>query len=92
MTTPNYVQQARELVCDSINAELGPDEYMELEDVFVVWFCKTLKNWKALISTTWTGAPYYEVTHNGGTGETYVDIYTKERQIISTPIEAGADQ
>jgi len=84
--TPHYVDQARALVFDVINAELGPNEWIEQEDIFVVWFCKTLKNWKALFSTTWTGAPYYEVTHNGDTGQTYVDIYTKDRQVIVEPV------
>ena len=87
--TPNYAEQARRLVCDTINAELGPYEWIELEDVFVVWFCKTLKNWKALVSTTWKRSAYYEVTHNGDTGETYIDIYTKERQIVATPAPGG---
>ena len=84
--TPNYAEQARDLVCDIINVEFDPLVRADLEDVFVVWFCKTLQNWKALVSTTWTGAPYYEVTHNGDTGETYIDIYTKDHQVIVTTV------
>lgn len=48
-----------------------------LDDVFVVWFCKTLQNWKVLISTTLPDGIYYEITYNGNTGETYIDVYKK---------------
>lgn len=88
--TPNYSQQARELVRDCINAEVDPDQQVDLDDVFVVWFCKTLKNWKALVSTTQPNAWYYELTHNGETGQTYIDCYAKITQIISTPISGEA--
>jgi len=46
-------------------------------EVYIVWFSKTLKNWKALVSTSLPDLRYYEVTHNGDTGETYIDTYTK---------------
>lgn len=47
------------------------------DDVFVVWFTKTLKNWKAMVSTKLPDGRYYEVTHNGEAGETYIDTYVK---------------
>lgn len=37
-----------------------------LENVFVVWACKTLQNYKALLSTTVSGDGIYaEYTYNG---------------------------
>jgi hypothetical protein len=45
--------------------------------VYVVWFCKTLQNWKALLSTTLPDQMYYEVTYNGDLKETYIDAYKK---------------
>ena len=48
-----------------------------LDNIYIVWFCKTLQNWKALVSTTIPDGMYYEVTHNGNTNETYVDVYKK---------------
>jgi len=50
---------------------------LELDDVYVVWFCKTLQNWKALVSTNIPDGMYYEITHNGDKGETYLDAYKK---------------
>lgn len=47
------------------------------DDFFVVWFSKTLQNWKCLISASFDRAPYCEVTYNGDKKETYVDVYTK---------------
>ena len=47
------------------------------EDVFVVWYCKTLQNWKALASTTLPDGMYYELTLNGDRAELYLDAYKK---------------
>lgn len=44
---------------------------------YVVWFCKTLQNWKALVSTTMPDGAYYEVTYNGDENTAYVDSYKK---------------
>lgn len=49
---------------------------------YVVWFNKTLRNWKALIGTTLPDGFYYEVTSNGDTGEYYVDTYKKVDQAV----------
>jgi hypothetical protein len=51
---------------------------LPVEDVYVVWFCKTLGNWKALVSTNVRDDTYYEVTHNGAKNETYIDTYVKQ--------------
>ena len=47
------------------------------EDLYVVWWCKTLQNWKALVSTTLPDGMYYEVTYNGDKNEIYLDVYKK---------------
>jgi len=61
----------------------GPGLYtVELKDVYVVWFSKTLQNWKALISTNMMDDMYYEVTHNGDKGETYIDKYHKVENVV----------
>jgi hypothetical protein len=46
-------------------------------DVFIVWMCKTLQNWKALASTTLFDGMYYELTYNGDKDELYLDAYKK---------------
>lgn len=45
--------------------------------VYIVWQCKTLQNWKFLISTDISDGMYYEVTYNGDKDEWYLDAYNK---------------
>lgn len=45
--------------------------------VYIVWQCKTLQNWKFLISTDIHDGMYYEVTYNGDKDEWYLDAYKK---------------
>lgn len=45
-------------------------------DMYVVWFSKTLQNWKALVSGVHI-KEYIEVTYNGDKKEIYVDVYKK---------------
>jgi hypothetical protein len=51
--------------------------------VYIVWFCKTLQNWKALVSTTLPDGKYYEVTFNGDKNEMYLDVYVKTDNLIA---------
>ena len=46
------------------------------EDMYIVWFCKTLQNWKALVSGVYV-KEYIEVTYNGDRQEAYIDVYQK---------------
>ena len=70
---------AKQLVGDYFNAhvDVTDGKKLTMEDVFIVWFSKTLQNWKALVSTTVSDGMYYELTHNGDKGETYLDAYKK---------------
>lgn len=61
----------------------------DLSDIYVVWFCKTLQNWKAMVSTNIADDCYYEVTHNGDKVETYVDRYIKEYNVKAQYHEDG---
>lgn len=49
---------------------------LALTDMYVVWFSKTLQNWKALVSGVHI-EEYIEVTYNGDKQETYIDVYNK---------------
>ena len=46
-------------------------------DAYIVWKCKTLQNWKWMISSTLSDGMYYEVTYNGDKQEFYLDAYKK---------------
>lgn len=72
-------EKARRIVMNYFNdhVDVTDKKQITMDDVFVVWFSKTLQNWKCLVSTTVSDGMYYEVTHNGDKGETYVDVYKK---------------
>ena len=48
-----------------------------LSNVFVVWSCKTLQNYKCLVSTAINDGIYAEYTYNGDKQELYEDVYKK---------------
>lgn len=73
--TEGFQEKAKRLV-----VETSPDEVTE-DEVYVVWFSKTLQNWKALLSTMLPNDLYFEVTYNGDKKESYVDIYKKIQNI-----------
>lgn len=50
---------------------------IDLSNVFVVWSCKTLQNYKALLSTVSGDGIYAEYTYNGDKQELYEDVYKK---------------
>ena len=78
-TSTAMMDKARIIVMDYFNSHVEyPDKnQITLNDVFVVWFSKTLQNWKALVSTTVFDGSYYELTYNGDNDEIYVDVYKK---------------
>ena len=75
----NYQEKAKQIVIDYYNehVEITDNKKLKESEVFVVWFSKTLQNWKALVSTTISDGMYYEVTYNGDKKETYLDAYKK---------------
>lgn len=72
-------EKARRIIMNYFNdhVDVTDGKRITMDDVFVVLFAKTLQNWKCLVSTTVSDGMYYEVTHNGDKGETYVDVYKK---------------
>lgn len=82
------MEKAKQLVVDFFNEEVEKTDGFTLtvDDVYIVWWSKTLQNWKALVSTTVSDGMYYEVTYNGDKDEIYVDAYKKwkNKQIKNT--------
>ena len=60
------------------NMSVYIQEKIDLSQVYVVWSCKTLQNYKALLSTSVSGdGIYVEFTYNGDKQELYMDVYHK---------------
>lgn len=61
----NYQKTAREIVLNYANKHIDKTDNVQVtsDDVYIVWFCKTLQNWKALVSTDLLDGMYYKVTY-----------------------------
>lgn len=84
MDYKGVTHQAKKLVAQYTNANIaqsGADNFIEPEDVYVVWYCKTLLNAKLLLSTDLPDGMYYEATYNGAKDELYFDAYRKVENI-----------
>jgi hypothetical protein len=77
-------EKAKEIVMNYAAEHLDKSDPVVEFEVFIVWKCKTLQNWKYLISTTLNDGMYYEVTFNGDKEEWYLDAYKKfENRVIA---------
>ena len=75
---------AIEIVSDYILEHLDKSDPTPDSDIYIVWKCKALQNWKYLISSTLFDGMYYELTYNGDKQEWYLDAYKKfSNQVIS---------
>jgi hypothetical protein len=80
-------EKASRLVRDLVDTwyALAPEQ--PAYDTCLVWFCKTLQNWKALVITTLPDNMYFEVTYNGDKKETYIDVYDKTQNVVVRDFE-----
>ena len=83
MGSKEFLEWCTEEVIRYFNSRVDKTDNKTLKekDVFVVWNCKTLKNNKALLSTTVSDGLYYEFTFNGNSEELYMDVYKKWENI-----------
>lgn len=70
----NKVEQ---IVRNYILEHLDKSDEPVVFEVYTVWKCKTLQNWKYLLSSTLSDGMYYELTFNGDKNEWYLDAYKK---------------
>lgn len=79
MNFNNFQNLCKEKVVDYFNERVEKTDNKKIitDDVFVVWYCKTLQNAKVLLSTNVSDGMYYELTYNGDKNELYFDAYKK---------------
>ena len=68
---------AKSIVSNYISEHLDKSDPEQEFDVYIVWQCKTLQNWKFLISSSLPDGMYYEMTYNGDKKEWFLDAYKK---------------
>lgn len=83
MSEASSVAGADQFLWKAKGSVIQAEEHIKFqpEDLYIVWFCKVLGNWKALISTDVYDGAYWEVTYNGAKQETYVDTYAKRSNV-----------
>lgn len=84
MDINKFIPKCKDLVAEYTNKHLDVTDNrpsLKSEDVYVVWYAKTLQNAKALLSTPLPDGMYYEVTYNGDKNEIYFDAYKKFENI-----------
>lgn len=84
-----YLNKAKVLV-QMVYAQPLSEGSLSVNEINVVWFSKTLQNWKALLSTTRDDGLYFEVTYDGSKNQTYVDQYVKKNNTCVTDGEFDA--
>lgn len=78
-----FIPICKKLVANYTNKHLDVTDgvIFTQDEVYVVWFSKTLQNAKALLSTPLPDGMYYEITYNGDKNEIYFDAYKKFENI-----------
>lgn len=88
MTDVKFFEFSKNVVRNYVINHLDKSDTVPNFDVYIVWYCKTLQNWKALLSTTLFDGMYYELTLNGDKDEAYLDAYKKwDNNCIKIPAE-----
>ena len=79
MNEQDFTRLVKQTIVDYTNTHLDKTDgkAITVDDVYIVWECKTLQNNKALASTTLFDGMYYECTYNGDKHEMYFDAYRK---------------
>ena len=75
--------KAKVLVAQYVNDHRTHDEELTLKEVHIVWFSKTLHNWKAILTTSIPDNRIYEVTYNGSAKVCYIDVYEKKDNVVA---------
>jgi len=72
------VEEIISLAKDTVVKWYGDNRVLiKLEDVFLVWFSKTLQHCKLLLGANVPDNTYFEFTYNGDRKIAYFDVYTK---------------
>ncbi len=79
MGSREFLQWCKEEIAKYFNQHCEKTDKADItsNDVYVVWYAKTLQNHKALLSTDVSDGMYYELTYNGDKSELYLDAYKK---------------
>ena len=87
----NFDELAKNLVRQYAENHLDKSDGEIKFDVYIVWKCKILQNWKYLLSTSLFDGMYYELTFNGDKQEWYFDAYKKFENVCIEQTQIGEE-
>jgi hypothetical protein len=82
---PNrFLRKAVQVVVDNYNANRDPKTTHQLtaNGVYIVWYAKTLRNWKAIVASPVVFGILWEVSFDGTKQEIYIDVYKKVTNVV----------
>ena len=75
MTSEKFIEKGKEEIAKELERN---GIKAKVSDITLVWFSKTLKNWKAIFTDTLLElVNIYEFIYNGERDEFYLDVYGK---------------
>lgn len=80
MTSEMMINKAKQAAARSVNTAPGCEHVM-FSDFDVVWFCKTLQNYKVILRSSLFPNFIWEYSYNGDKKEAYLDEYSKVSNI-----------
>lgn len=81
MTSEMMINRAKQAAAQSVNTAPGCEQIM-FSDFDVVWFCKTLQNFKVVLRCSYFPNFIWEYSYNGDKKEAYLDEYSKVSNIV----------
>lgn len=81
MNSSEFLSKSMDEVSKYTYDHFDKSEGLPTFTVYIVWYCKTLQNHKALLATSLPDNMYYECTYNGDKDELYIDAYNKFENI-----------
>ncbi len=86
LSQEEFVSFSKRMIQRYYYTELFGYSIVSSDEIFLVWYCKTLQNYKALLGVTGQYGEYFEVTYDGDRNKVYLDIYKKDKNIVTEPI------
>ena len=78
----NRLDMFKKIVLDYYHSNVDGGNVVTEENVFIVWSCKTLQNYKAIIAVAFKDERLFEVTYDGDKCRTYLDVYEKKDKVV----------
>ena len=74
-----FLMTAKKVAAANYNASRVADRGSDItpDQTYIVWFTKTLGNWKAIVASPAARGLLWEISCNGHKKECYVDVYKK---------------